>query len=264
MRIFEEMPPERKNIISLAVLAIFILSAALLFVLTVSYGVEIKNAVKSGKFIGLNPESKNTVSFSGEGKVFAKPDVAEINLSVVNEEKTVIAAQDKNTKAMNKIIGILKNSAVAEKDIKTTSYNIYPRYDWIEGKQKLAGYRVEQTVAVKMRDFEKVGKIIDEAVSAGANQIGQLQFTIDEPEQLKEQARDEAISDAEKKAERVARILGVRLVRVVRFSETGTEPPIFRFSKMMEAGAGGGAEAPQIEAGEQEIVSNVTVEWEIN
>lgn len=264
MNFFEEMPKEQKKIIFLAASAIFILTAGLIFILIVSYGVGVKNAVREGKFIGLSPESKNIISFSGEGKIFAKPDIAEINLSVMNEEKTVISAQDKNTKAMNKIVGILKGNGVAEKDIKTTSYNIYPRYDWVKDKQALAGYRVEQTVQVKIRDLEKVGKIIDESVSAGANEVGQLRFAIDEPEKLKEQAADLAIADAKMKAERVAGILGVNLIRVVRFSETGTEPPIRPFYKMMEAGAGGGAEAPQIEAGEQEIVSNVSIEWEIN
>ena len=257
------MPREQKKVIFLATATIFVLAAGLIFILIISYGVAVKNAAKEGKFIGLSPESKNTISFSGEGKVFAKPDVVEINLSVMNEEKTVIAAQDKNTKAMNKIIGILKGNGVAEKDIKTSSYNIYPRYDWIEGKQKLAGYRVEQTVQVKIRDLEKVGKIIDEAVSAGANEVGQLRFAVDEPEQLKERARDLAIKDAREKSARVAGTLGVHLIRVVRFSETGTEPPIRPFYKMMEAGVGG-AESPQIEAGQQEIVSNVTIEWEIN
>lgn len=265
MNFFEEMPKEQKKIIFLAASAIFVLAAGLLFALIVFYGVNVINALKEGKFIGLTPESKNTISFSGEGKVFAKPDVAEINLSVINEEKTVIAAQDKSVKAMNKIIGILKANGVADKDVKTTAYNIYPRYDWVKDKQELAGYRVEQTVQVKIRDLEKVGKIIDESVSAGANQIGQLQFTIDEPEKLKEQARDAAIADAKIKAERAARILGVNLIRVVRFSETGTEPPIFRFYKTMEAGAAGGVEeSPRIEAGQQEIVSNATIEWEIN
>lgn len=261
---FEEMPKEQKRIVFLATSAVFVLAAGLIFILIVSYGVGVKNAVREGKFIGLSPESKNIVSFSGEGKIFAKPDVAEINLSVLNEEKTVISARDKNTKAMNKIVGILKSNAVAEKDIKTTFYNIYPRYDWVKDKQTLAGYRVEQTVQVKIRDLEKVGKIIDEAVSAGANEVGQLRFTIDEPEKLKERARDLAIADAKIKAERVAGILGVNLIRVVRFSETGTEPPVMPFYKTMEAGVGGGAESPRIEAGQQEIVSNVSIEWEIN
>lgn len=205
----------------------------------------------------------NTVSFSGKGKVLAKPDVGIVDLSIVTENATSRAAQDDNSKKSTAVTGALAKLGIAEKDIKTTGYNIYPQYDYTNGRSQLRGYQVNQTLQVKVRDLTKIDDVLAGVVTAGVNQVSQLQLTIDEPDKLKEQARTEAIEDARDKASALQKQLGIRLGRIVNFSE-GSEgyvpQPIYL--KADSVGRGGGV-TPEIPAGENEISVDVTITYQI-
>ncbi len=106
-----------------------------------------------------------------------------------------------NTKKMNAVIASVKSQGVEDKDLKTTSFNIYPRYEWYDeteipnysqGKRVLVGYEIYQSLQVKIRDMKKIGDIIEGGTTAGANQIGDLQLTVDKQDELKKQAQEEA------------------------------------------------------------------------
>jgi len=100
----------------------------------------------------------NTMSFNGEGKVLARPDIAVINISIVTEAETSKAAQDDNSKKSNNVVGFLEDQDIDEKDIKTSSYNISPIYEYPRfGERKITGYRVNQSFEVKIRDLDNVG-----------------------------------------------------------------------------------------------------------
>jgi len=243
-----------------------------LIALTISTIVGIQNKIKEGKYIGQEIETKNTITVSDRAEVYAKPDLALTTFSVKTEAKTVAQAMADNTEKMNKIISFMKDSDIEEKDLKTTTFNIYPRYEYrrVEvppypsGKRVLVGYEVTQSLQVKIRDLEKIGQIIQGATDRGANQVGNLQFTIDKPDELKKQAREEAIKKAKAKAEELAKQLGVNLVRITNFSES---VPTTRFVVPMAAeaiGIGGGEETPEIETGENKIEVAVTITYEIN
>ena len=244
---------------------------AILFlaVVNVWFGVGILNKFKENKFIGKEIETKNTISVSGTGEVYAKPDLALIDFSVVTEKKTVGEAMAENTKKMNSVIETIKNQGVEEKDLKTTNFSIYPRYEWHEkseiypsGKRVLVGYEVNQTLQIKIRDLTKIGNIIQEATNAGANQVGDLQFTIDKRDELKSQARKEAIEKAKVMAKEIAGQLGVKLVKIVSFSENAVAPipsPYF----MERAAEGGKVGTPQIQTGENKIEVTATITYEI-
>ena len=253
----------KKNLI---IILVVILSIFLL-VLTISNIVGIQNKVKQGKYIGQDVESRSTISVAGTGEVYAKPDLALVSFSVVIEAKTVGEAMSQNTEKMNNIISFIKEQGVESKDLKTTSFNIYPRYDYDRsssiypsGKRVLVGYEVTQQLEVKIRDLDKTGQIIEGAANNGANQIGSLQFTVENEDELKKQARKEAIEKAKAKAEELAGQLGVKLVRIISFSEGGYVP-IF-YSESAIKGIGGGA--PDIEIGENKISVNVSITYEIN
>jgi uncharacterized protein YggE len=207
----------------------------------------------------------NTVSFSGEGKVLAKPDVAVIDLSIVTEATTSKAAQDQNSTKSKALTDFLTKQGIDEKDIKTTGYNIYPQYSYPQnGRPVITGYQVNQSVQVKVRDLEKVDTILDGVVSAGVNQINNLQLTIDDPEKLKEEAREQAIADAKSKASKLQKQLGVRLGRIVNFSEneSGYFPPIY-FKEGVGMGGGVPDRGPSIPTGENEILVNVSITYQI-
>lgn len=228
-------------------------------------GVDIRNKFNE------SPQAANTITVSGTGEVFVKPDLAQTYFSVVTEAKTVGEALAKNTEKMNAIIGFVKEQGMESKDMKTTSFNIFPHYEYQKveteiypyppGKRVLAGYEVSQSLQVKIRDLAKVGAILEGAVQAGANQIGDLQFTVDKEEEFKKQARAAAITRAKEKAKELTSQLGVRLVRVVNFSENGGGMPIF-FGKEMALEAVGGP-TPQIETGENKIEVSVNITYEI-
>jgi len=248
--------------------ALFILLSLLFLALTVSIIVDVQNKIKEGKYIG---RQFNTITVSGTGEVYAKPDLALIDFSVITEEKTVAEAMNDNTKKMNAVIASVKNQGVEDKDLKTTSFNIYPRYEWYEktevsfypqGERVLVGYEVRQTLQVKIRNMEKIGDIIEGGTTAGANQIGDLQLTVDKQDELKKQARAEAINKAKAKAEELASQLGVDLVRITNFNESGIVPYYYALEEAV--GKGGGEEAPQIETGENKIEVNVSITYQID
>ncbi len=223
------------------------------------------NEVKKHDYIGRENQQIYTITIDGEGKITAIPDIAQISLGIQTEKSTVATAQKENTDKMNKIIGELKVMGVEAKDIKTTNYSIYPRYDWLDGRQLLRGYIVSQNVSIKIRDLEKVGTIVDKAGSLGANEVGSLNFTIDEPEQIRQEARVKALANAKEKAEALAKVAGVKLGKLVSFSESGTAPmPVYRDYALKTLDMGGTAEAaPAVEPGSQDVIVNVMVTYEV-
>lgn len=251
---------ENKSLFSILI-AVLIVFLGCLVVLT---GVNIANQVRKGRYIGQEIKTKNNISVSGKGEIYAKPDLALVTFSVRNEAKQVPEAIKENSEKMNKVISSLKQQGIAEKDLKTTSFNIYPRYEYRKdgtgiyprNKRVLVAYEVTQSLQVKIRDLSKVGKIIQGATDNGANQIGNLQFTIDKQDELKAKAREMAIKQAKSKAKQIASQLGVHLVRVTNFSENSSVPPYYRHIEAKEL-------TPQIETGENKIESNVTITYEI-
>jgi uncharacterized protein YggE len=238
-----------------------ILIGAVLVVLTVFIAAKAINEIRNeGKTI---QDVQNTIAVSAEGKIFAKPDIGEINLGVTNEAKTVAEAQKKSTDAINKIMDFLKNSGIEDKDIKTTNYSIYPVYDYTERKQVLRGYSVSQSLDIKIRDLAKSGDIISGAANNGANVIGGLNFTIDDLDVVKEQARQEAIKKAQVKAKVLASELGIKLGKLVSFSESGGYPIYYEKSMALGIGGGESVPSPSIPTGENEIIVSVNLVYKI-
>ncbi|KKQ76033.1 MAG: hypothetical protein US98_C0053G0011 [Parcubacteria group bacterium GW2011_GWC1_38_6] len=238
------------------------------------------NQIKGSRYIGKYPEGQNTITVEGTGKIYAKPDLAVTSFSVQIEQKTVAGAMDENAKKMNAIIEAIKKTGINEKDIKTTNFYVYPRYEWRgsgvvclafpcpspDQTRVLVGYEVTQTLEVKIRDMAKIGDTIKIATDLGANQINDVSFTIDNVDELKNQARAEAIKQAREKAKDLASQLNVRLIGVVGFQDGGGIG-IPRMAEGYAMGIGGGedkSETPQIETGERVIESNVSIIYEIN
>jgi len=234
--------------------------------LTIFIGVMIVNEIKRGKYIG--QDVQNTISFSATGKVFANPDLALTTFSVITEEKTATQALTKNSESMNNVIEFMKSQGVEDKDLKTTVFNIYPRYEWHEskssyypqGERVLVGYEVRQSLEVKIRDMEKIGVLIEGATNAGANEVGSLQFTFDNEDELKAQAREQAIDKAKEKAKELAIQLGVKLGKITDFQEDLISPIFYEMKAASEVGGGA---TPQIETGQSLISSSVIITYEI-
>src|SRR3989344_4172765 len=152
---------------------------------------------------------------SGEGKVFIKPDVALVSLGVKTEEKKSVDAVNKNNEKMNAVIKGIKDLGVDERDIKTSAYNLYPVYSYTEKGRIFNGYSLDQQISVKIRDFDKVSDVLDKATSLGANTISDLQFTVDDLEKVRADAREQAILQAKEKAIVLASQAGLKIIKLV-------------------------------------------------
>ncbi|MFA6306261.1 MAG: SIMPL domain-containing protein [Patescibacteria group bacterium] len=233
---------------------------------TIYLGILSWNAVKSHDYIGVSPKESHSFYITGEGKVTGVPDIAKIQLGYSVEKPTVAAAQKDNSDKMNAMIDKLKKDfQIDVKDIQTANYYISPQYDWNDSKQTLRSYLVSQSLNVKLRQMDKVSKIIEAAGSIGLNQVGNLSFEIDNPEKLKQEAREKALAQAKEKAEALAKVVGVKLGKVISFSESANDSqpvPLYAMDKAA-AGMGGGGTAPAVEAGSNEITIFATVQYEI-
>ncbi len=211
----------------------------------------------------------DVISVTGTGKVTAKPDIAVADLAITVEKPTAAAAQDEANTKSQAVVDYLKDAGIPEKDIRTSNYNIYPQYDYTDGRSRIRGYQVTQTLEVKIRDLDKANAVLDGVVDAGVNQVNNFRFDIDDPEELKAEARALAIADANQKASQLKQQLGLRLGRIVSFSEdTGGYPQPY-FLRSEAGGFGGDAmnvkamPAPAVPAGENEIVVNVNITYQI-
>lgn len=210
-------------------------------------------------------KAERTLTVSAEGKVIAAPDIANINFSVVTEAKTAKEAQTKNTEKMNKVVDYVKSISIDPKDIKTTSYSLYPKYDYTNGKSILSGYTLTNSINIKVRKFDAIGDLIANSVDLGINQIGDIQFSIENPDEIKAQAGAIAMQNAKDKATALARQAGVSLGGIITFSESDASGyPMPYYMKAEGLGMGGGGASPQIEQGSQEVrvISNIIFEIE--
>lgn len=259
----ENQTVRKTAVVTLGILALFLLAQTL-------------GEFQSYRFIGSSPSAQSLISVSGKGEVVGIPDIATFSFSVTEESLLVKEAQDSAAEKTNAILKYLKDSGVAEKDIKTAGYNIYPRYEYngartlmyppqSEGKQTLAAYVVSQSVSVKVRKLEDAGKALAGIGELGATNISDLSFDFDKRDELVREARDKAIQDARKEAAKLAKSLGVRLVRIISYNEGGYYPVYAR----AEAAYGMGGDmvapkaAPEIPVGEDKITSNVTITYEV-
>ncbi len=205
------------------------------------------------------------ISVTGTGKVTGKPDVAKLTLGVSAEADTVEKARTQAAGSLDAMIKSLKGNGVAEKDLQTQQFSIQPQYDYNEGKQTLRGFQVTNIVIVTLRDIDKTSKVVDDAVRAGGNdtQIQGLSFTIDNPEDLKKQAREKAVADAKAKAETLAKSAGVSVGDAITISESSYTPIFDARGALSKDYAAPAQPSTPIEPGELDVTVDVSITWAI-
>ncbi len=239
--------------------------AGILLVYGVVYvGTLIRNNVKKYDFIGKADRVERTITVAGFGKINGSNDIAVTTMGYSNTNKDVAKAQADNKKVMDQIYAELKKMNIADKDLQS-DYSIYPDYNYTENKgQELKGYRVSNSLTIKIRDLSKISEALSLAGKYGATEVSGLNFTIDEPENLKSQARDKALMDAKVRAEHLAQVLGLRLGGVITYNEYEGGNDFYQPQMMMKdsGGMGGGGPAA-ISAGSKDVTMNVNVTYEL-
>jgi len=207
---------------------------------------------------------------TGEGEAAAAPDMAIISMVVLQEKPTAREALTANNEAMAKVLDAMKKAGIAERDLQTSGFSIDPRYVYPDNKDntqppeapKIVGYAVSNSLTVRVRDLKKVGEILDQSVTLGVNQGGNLTFTNDKPDAILEEARKKAVASAIAKAKTLTEAAGVGLGKVIEISEQSFNPspmPIGR-AKMMAAAP---ADSVPVAAGENTYNVNVNVTFEL-
>jgi uncharacterized protein len=216
-----------------------------------------------------NTNPKNTLSVTAEGKVKAVPDLATVDLGVVTNAATAAEAQDQSSKKINAIIEFVKKQEVSGDDIATSQFNIYPQQDYQGGRSTITGYVANQSITIKVRGVDKstakLSTILGGVTAAGANQINNVALSFDDPDNFRQQARELAIAKAKEKAQALAQASGLRLGRVVNVSEASEVGYPMPYAAGVGFGSGGDtkAVAPDIQPGNQDIVANMTVVFEV-
>jgi uncharacterized protein YggE len=210
---------------------------------------------------------KNKLQANGKGVVTAKPDKANLTISVDTTNLNASTAVKENAEKMNKVMEKLKSQIGKNDKISTTGYNLSPIYTYDEKtrKSELSGYRVSNSIIVESKNLEAVGKLIDSATQAGANRIESLSFDTDKRDEYRRQALVKAVQDARETADIVAKAAGVAIVEIIQISPSYEIPiPVYReFALAAREVAAPPPPPTQIEPGELTVSASVTMVFEI-
>lgn len=204
---------------------------------------------------------KRTITINGKGSVKAAPDKVSVSAGVETQAPTAKDALARNTDAMTKVVAALKDAGIDPKDIQTTNFSVSPRYEnRDDGKPaRIVGYSVMNSVFVTTHDIGKLGTILDQLVTAGANSIGGISFDIDKPEEKQNEARKAAMEDAIAKAKLYVAAAGAELGPVMTITEQGGYVPRSMSAPMMAEAA----KPVPIEPGRDSVDIEVQVTWEL-
>lgn len=175
--------------------------------------------------------SERSITVTAQASVTAEPDIAYLSTGVITDADTARDALSKNATAMEKLIDGLKALGVAPSDMQTATLNVEPRYTLAKDNrtQTLSGYRVTNQLHLVIRDLKRMGEIVDQAISLGANKLGRVVFEVSGADALKDDARRAAMAKARQRAELYAKAAGVELGPVLRIFEEpveGRTPPV--------------------------------------
>lgn len=209
------------------------------------------------------------ISVTGEGIARLAPDMALVTMSVLRQEKTARAALDANNRAMTEVLAAMKQTGIETRDLQTSSFSIDPQYFYPKStdnkpvEPQITGYRVSNTLTVRVRDLSKLGTILDKSVTLGVNQGGNIQFTNDDPSAAITEARKDAMLNAIAKAKTLTEAAGIDLGRIALISEQHRTPspvPLMRAEMAMKASADA---AVPVASGENQYSVTVNVNFEL-
>lgn len=207
--------------------------------------------------------TKRTINVSGMASIKVTPDIAYVSLGVITEDKNALTAQKENAKKMSAVIAKIKASGIKSEDIKTVNYYISPKYDYNKetGQSNIVGYTVNNTVQVTVRDLNKTGNIIDIASDEGVNSATGISFGLSDNEKYYNQALEKAVKNAQKKAETMASVYGIKLKMPVTITENSGYTPIYTMRESFAKASADFVNTP-VEAGNLEVSANVSIVYE--
>ena len=211
-------------------------------------------------------ERPRIVSTTGQGEVSAQPDMARVTLGVDARRKTLAEARTEVTAAIDRLLALTRELKIDPKYVNATRLQVRPEYTWSEQgkKQVLQGYYVGRQVEVELRDLDQLGPLLERAVTAGANQVGDASLDSTRRKELERQAMTLAVQDAAANAGTLAQAAGARLgpVRSLNASPSPPPMPMYRMTALAEAAAAPPAESTYA-AGEMRFAATVSAEYDL-
>lgn len=201
----------------------------------------------------------------GEGKSTAVPDIVKVDAGIQDSGSSLTQVQDSVNKKSQTLVAALKKLGIAEKDIKTTSYNIYPQSDFQANPPVISGYQVSISYEVTVRKIDQINNVLTTVTGAGANLVGGVNFDLSDDARAKamDTARQDAVSQAKQNAESLARSSGITLGKIINVSENQNN---IRPVPLMASGGGAAEKAvtqPNVQPGTTEIDITVSLSYEV-
>ena len=211
----------------------------------------------------MTPSDGTLLSISAQAEARRVPDVATLSAGVVTQAADANAAMRANATQMDKVMAAIKAAGIAERDIRTSGISLNPQYKYVENQSPtITGYQASNTVDLKVRDVARLGKVLDALVASGANQVNGPNFEIDQPEPVYDQARRDALQEAQARAEMYAKALGLKVRRIVSISEGGGYRPPMPMPMMAMARAKNESDT-SVAPGETTLTANLDVVFEL-
>ncbi len=211
-----------------------------------------------------------SVTFSGSAQVTVAPDYADVTVSVVTQNASAQVAQEENDRKIQGVADYLKQQGIADADIQTVGYYLYPQYDYDYCRRedpnftgyctpRIVGYEMNQSLQFRVRDLDNVGTLLGSVTERGANSISGVQFRVEDVDAVRREAVAEALQKADEKARQYEQLAGLRLGKIVTISESGGDV----YGGFYAEGKGGAAMSAPIEPGSQDVTLEVYVTYEV-
>lgn len=205
--------------------------------------------------------AKKVMTVTGIGTISTQPNVAKINIGVETEDPELTKAQQENAKTLNQVIESLVQMGIPRDDIQTVDYYIFPEYDFVDGKQEFRGYQVTHTIQVTVKDLSQTGMVIDTAVQNGANRVSNIEFTLDNPQKIYNEALNQALDNAVSKAKTIANQMNLNLnpspIQIVEEIPQGAvTPQTFAKTQVLSASS------TSVEPGQLDITARIETKFQ--
>lgn len=212
-------------------------------------------------------DADNTIIATATGEYYIAPDVAYISVGMRSTGSSAEQVQKTNDEAMTKVLSEIKKAGIAEEDIKTNQYSVYPEYNYSSSTRIIKGYVAVNTASVTINDISRVGAVLEAANKSGANEIGDISFSVKDRDSAYDRALEAAIRTARQRAEVMAGAAGVEIGGLVQVSEKGYSSPYvyraYESAASSEAEMDNAAYDAGISVGEMKITATAQVVFEI-
>jgi uncharacterized protein YggE len=213
-------------------------------------------------------QPRRTLAVTGTAEVSVKPDICYISFGVETiNKKRAREAYKANNELTNALSAAVKAVGIEPKDIQTSSFSVTPQYHYEDSghRRVFDGYRVYQSLDVNVRDLEKASAVLDAGMDAGATQVSNVTFAVENPKKYTADARVEAVKAAQAKAQTMADLTGVKLGKPISISESepGGYNQYYAQANVALDRASGGEDTPNLQPGQFKLTRTVYITYEI-